>query len=162
MTWSDSKTVISGPTPQTTTYSSDNILFLWCLSLWLPDQPCISQREFSRLPGWPAGLFGGRRGSVGEDRCRIWVGWLWSSSGRCRGGKFRSAPSRQAPRRTLAPAFPRYLEVLHRHWLSPPWSGSGPPGVHTADQSEWQTDASLGGPRPVAESETHTGNQPMS
>lgn len=91
--------------------------------------------------------------SLGEDWCRTWLGWLWSSSGGCRGFefKFRSAPSSLAPRRILAPAFPRYLAVLHRHWLSPPWSGPGRPGVHIADQSEWQTDASPGGLHPVAE-----------
>lgn len=105
------------------------------------------------------GRAGGVKGisSLGEDQCRILDGlsvkfFLKMQGG---GGRFRSAPSWQAPRRTLAPAFPRYLAVPHRHWLSPPWSGPGPPSVHTADQSEWQTDASPGGLRPVTERDTY-------
>lgn len=84
-----------------------------------------------------------RRGQVQE------FGRLWKSFCRMDAGKFRSGPSWRAPRKTRAPAFPGCLVALHRHWLSPPWSGLGPPGVRTADRSGRPTDASPGGPRPV-------------
>lgn len=116
--------------------------------------PALHQSDRGSSANSEAGqLAFSRRKGLGEDWCMICVGWLGSSSGIYRwGGRFRSAPSWRAPRRTLVPAFPRYLAVLHRHWLSPPWSGPGPPGVRTADRSERQTDASPGGLRPVAES----------
>lgn len=107
--------------------SSDIILSLWCLSLRLADQPCIShmggvqqtprlcQRAFSG--GGEKGYQLKRRGPVQDFG---WVGCKVLSGRMQTGLKSDFAPSRQAPRRTLAPAFPRYLAVLHRHWLSPP------------------------------------------
>lgn len=140
-------------------YSSDIILSLWCLDFfgWLTSPVAFRGLRRGSSADSKAGQQAFREekniSSLGEDQCGVWwTDWevLLERFVECV-GKLRSAPSWEAPRRTLSPASPKYLAVLHKHWPSPPWSGHGPLGVHTADQSEWQTDASPGGLHPVEE-----------